>query len=247
MKKHFGITVGLALIAAASVSTKPVAAPEDYPKQARELLSTVKTLDDLDRVIRANPNNPILGLLRVTIPVQAETGRRVRQLFAELEDKDLPDLEQFAQADLTNLRRIESAIERTKANVTTAGQQLDRIYDDQIKNIREAARKLVSERHVQMFLTGLDSKRQQEIDTLRRFLAAHAAVYDALHDQVLFLISATGRYSYDKALRRAVFPDSADLAEYYGLVQRLIAANRAFESVEKEVAELEEYRPGKTP
>jgi hypothetical protein len=174
-------------------------------------------------------------------PQQSDFG----QLFAELEDKDLPDLEQFAQADLANLRRIEAALGRTKANVTAAGQQLDRIYDDQIKNIGEAARKLVSERHVQIYLKGLDSKRQKEIDTFRRFLAAHAAVYDALHDQVLFLISANGRYSYYHGLQRTVFPNSEDLAKYNGLVQRLIAANRDLQSVEKEVAELEEYRPEK--
>jgi hypothetical protein len=158
-----------------------------------------------------------LGLLRITIPAQAETGQRIRQLFAQLEDKDLPDLEQFAQADLANLRRIEAAIGRTKANAATAVQKLDRIYDDQIKNIGEAARKLVSERHVQIFRRGLDSKRQQEFDTLKRFLAAHSAVSDALHDQVLFLISANGRYSYHQILQRAVFPDSADLAKYNAL------------------------------
>jgi hypothetical protein len=245
MGKNFAIAVGFALIAAASVSTKAVAASEDYAKQARELLSTVKTLDDLDRVIRANPSNPIFSLLRMTIPVQAETGQRVRQLFAQLEDKDLPDLQQFAQADLAYLRRIEAAIGRTKANVTAAGQQLDRIYDDQFKSIGEAARKLVSEREVQVFLRGFDNRRQREIDTLRRFLAAHSAVYDALHDQVLFLISVNGRYSYHHALQRAVFPDSADLAKYNGLIQRLSATNRDLESVQKEIAELSEYRPEK--
>jgi hypothetical protein len=245
MGKHFAIVVGVALIATASVPAKAIAASEDYEKQARELLSTVKTLDDLDRVTRAHPKNPILRLVRITIPVQAETGQRVRQLFAQLEDKDLPDLERVAQADVTDLRRIEAAIGRTKANVTAAGQQLDRIYEDQIRKIGEAARELVSEREVQVFLKGFDSKRQREADILRRFLAAHSAVYDAFHDRVLFLISANGRYSYHHALQRVVFPDSADLAKYNGFIERLIAANRELESVQKEVAELTEYRPGK--
>jgi hypothetical protein len=61
----------------------------------------------------------------------------------------------------------------------------------------------------------------------------------------LFLISANGRYSYHHALQRAVFPNGADLAKYNGFIQRLTAANRDLESVQKEVAELSEYRPGK--
>jgi len=244
MAQRFCVALGVAAVIAASGPTIANAS-DHYVKEASELLSAAKTFDDIKRIIRDNPGNPALRVLGVFMPIQEETRRRVQQLFAQLEDQDVPELGAFVKADLPGLRRIEAGLQRTKANVRFAGPQIDRIYEDQIRKFREAARKLASEREIGASVTRFENTSRREIETLKRFLAAHSDLYSALHEQVLFLIGANGRYSFNATAQGVVFQNKEELSTYNGSVDRIVAAARRYEAVQREIAELTEYRPPK--
>ncbi len=236
------IALGLAAVVHA-IGPTTVTATDHYAKEASELLSTARTFDDINKVIRENPGNPVLKILGAITPIQQETGRKVQQLFAEIEDKDVPRVEAIPTADLAFLRRIDAALQRTKANVASAGRQLDRLYEDQLKRVSETLRTFGNERRAGPSVTNFDKVRENEIDTLKRFLSAHSDLYGAIHDLVLFLIRANGGYSYDPNARGLVFQNKDRSATYNKLVDRIVAAGQHYESVQNEVARLSEFRP----
>jgi hypothetical protein len=247
MRWHLSVTLALAIVATAVSPTPTSLAADDHEKKAAELLRDAKTLDDIKRVVRENPGNPVLVLVGITIPAAEETGRRLRQLFAQIEDKDVPKLEELGKGDLALLRRSEAALQRTKANVLAAGRWLDQIYADQVTKLWETARKVMNERETREFVTGLNKKRQAEVAAVRRFLAAHAELYEAMHEQVLFLISANGRYSFNPRVRAAVFQNKDDLAKYNKSIERIVAAAQEYERLQQEVAQVSQYTPPRIP
>src|SRR5215468_7403074 len=58
--------------------------------KAQKILAAVTSLDELDKVIKENPDNALMRTLGATMAAKRESGRRLQKLLEDYDDKDLP-------------------------------------------------------------------------------------------------------------------------------------------------------------
>ncbi len=233
------LAVALAFLVTAR--TKDIVASMDM-KAGADILANVKSIEDLNKAIKENPDNLLMRVIKAGMLATQETEQRLQAVIESLNGKEL-DLD-VRQPDLPSLQRQQSELRKAENNVVAAQSKLSQIFDDQLSAVRTAVNYVTTDDNLRAsYIKGFARAADKRAEVWKRYLEALINTLHALDRQVAFLISVNGRYEWNPQLGRIVFHQNDDLQAFISRTNELGSAIAEMEGTQAEIDALTQFHP----